>query len=215
MFVHRIKKINLHHTIIEQNEFYSGNIFETNISSVVAQGLGTAGSDCKRTIWGLVWWLSGWRSLMTSLTTWDQYPGPMRWKERPDLLSCSLTTTKAPWHFPLKENTKGLCNSQSIQTMADVLEAKVYRVKQEKQNWEEWTRIKEFLCQHACAEVLKSCRGRELDKRTALFPATALASTVTAQILKDFLKTYFLHYEWLPVSTTNSKLQWGEKVFAK
>lgn len=50
MFVHRIKKINLHDTIIEQNEFYNGNIFETNISSVFAQGLGTAGSDCKRTI---------------------------------------------------------------------------------------------------------------------------------------------------------------------
>lgn len=55
MFVRKIKKINLHDTIIEQNEFYNGNIFETNISSVVAQGLGTAGSghDCKRTIRGL------------------------------------------------------------------------------------------------------------------------------------------------------------------
>lgn len=55
MFVRRIKKINLHDTIIEQNEFYNGNIFETNISSVIAQGLGTAGSghEYKKTIQGL------------------------------------------------------------------------------------------------------------------------------------------------------------------
>lgn len=50
MFVHRIKKINLHDTIIEQNEFYNGNIFETNISSVVAQRLETAGSQYKGTV---------------------------------------------------------------------------------------------------------------------------------------------------------------------
>lgn len=52
MFAHRTKKINLHDTITEQNEFYNDNIFEIDTSSVVAQGLVTAGSghDWKRTI---------------------------------------------------------------------------------------------------------------------------------------------------------------------